>query len=69
MLLTWDMMQAKALAFSKRWKDGSDEKSEAQSFVRDFLQVFGVEDAAAVGAFEERAQRDAGKGFMDYFWA
>jgi hypothetical protein len=62
------MIQANAIAFSKRWKDGRDEKSEGQSFVRDFLAVFGVKDAAAVGRFEERAKRESGRGFMDYFW-
>jgi hypothetical protein len=67
-MLTWDEIQANAIAFSKRWKAGWDEKSEAQSFVRDFLAVFGVQDAAAVGRFEERALRESGKGFMDYFW-
>jgi type I restriction-modification system DNA methylase subunit len=36
--------------------------------VRDFLTVFGVDDAAAVGRFEERALRESGRGFMDYFW-
>jgi hypothetical protein len=66
--LTWDEIQANAVAFSKRWKDAWDEKSEAQSFVRDFLAVFGVKDAAAVGRFEKRAQRDDGRSFMDYFW-
>ncbi|MCL2830260.1 MAG: N-6 DNA methylase [Betaproteobacteria bacterium] len=68
MQLSWEMIQSNALAFSKRWKDGADEKSEGPSFVRDFLAVFGVEDAAAVGRFEERAQRMSGRGFMDYFW-
>lgn len=68
MPLTWDQIQQNATTFSRRWKDGWDEKSEAQSFVRDFLRVFGVEDASAVGRFEERAQRESGRGFMDYFW-
>ncbi|MCL2020519.1 MAG: class I SAM-dependent DNA methyltransferase [Betaproteobacteria bacterium] len=65
----WEVIQANALAFAKRWRDGWDEKSEAQSFVRDFLAVFGIEDAASVGRFEERARREGGRGFMDYFWA
>jgi len=67
-LLTWDEIQIKAVAFAKRWQDAWDEKSEAQSFIRDLLAVFGVADAAAVGRFEERALRDEGRGFMDYFW-
>ncbi|MCL2021816.1 MAG: class I SAM-dependent DNA methyltransferase [Betaproteobacteria bacterium] len=68
MQLSWEMIQANALSFSRRWKDGHDEKSEGQSFVRDFLAVFGVKDAAAMGRFEERAKRESGRGFMDYFW-
>jgi len=64
MPLTWEAIQHNAITFSRRWKDGWGEKSEAQSFVRDFLRVFGVEDAAAVGRYEERAQREAGRGFI-----
>ena len=45
MQLTWDEIQANAIKFSKRWESSHDEKSEGQSFVRDFLDVFGVEDA------------------------
>jgi len=69
MPLPWEAIQQNAVTFARRWKDGWDEKSEAQSFVRDFMRVFGVEDAAAVGRFEERALREAGRGFMDYLWA
>ena len=68
MQLSWDQIQANALNFSKRWKDSWDEKSEAQSFVRGFLAVFGIDDAADVGRFEKRALRETGRGFMDYFW-
>jgi hypothetical protein len=66
--LSWEEIQANAVRFTKRWKDAWDEKSEAQSFVRAFLAVFGVEDASAVGRFEQRALREQGRGFMDYFW-
>ena len=68
MQLSWHEIDDRATAFAKRWKDAWDEKSEAQSFVRDFLAVFGIEDAASVGRFEERALRESGRGFMDYFW-
>jgi len=68
MKLTWDDILANAVSFSKRWKDAHDEMSEAQSFVRDFLAVFGVQDPLTVGRFEERAQRESGRGRMDYFW-
>jgi len=66
-MLTWDTLQSNALAFSLRWKDAKNEKSEAQSFVRDFLAIFGIDDAAAVGRFENPALKEEGRGFMDYF--
>jgi type I restriction-modification system DNA methylase subunit len=68
MALSWDEIQANAVTFSKRWGAGWDEKSEAQSFIRDFLAVFGVKDPALVGQYEKRALRETGKGFMDYYW-
>ena len=66
-MLTWDTIQSNALAFAIRWKDAKNEKSEAQMFVRDFLAIFGIDDAAAVGRFENPAARDESRGFMDYF--
>jgi hypothetical protein len=66
-MLTWDAIQSNAFAFSKRWKDGKNEKSESQMFVRDFLAIFGIEDPAAVGRFENPALREESHGFMDYF--
>jgi len=68
MPLPWEQIQANAVTFPKRWKDAWDEKSEAQGFVEGLLRVFGVDDSRAVGRFEERALREAGRGFMDYFW-
>ncbi|MDR1081971.1 MAG: class I SAM-dependent DNA methyltransferase, partial [Deltaproteobacteria bacterium] len=67
-ILSWDEITNKALGFSKRWINGGNEKSEGQSFVRDFLGVFGVTDPLAVGMFEESTIRESGKGFMDYLW-
>ena len=68
MPLSWEAIQQNAVTFAKRWKDAWDEKSEAQGFVEGLLRVFGVDDSRAVGRFEERALREAGRGFMDYFW-
>ena len=70
MRLTWDQIQANAVSFSKRWAGQHEEKSEAQSFVRDFLAVFGVADPLSVGRFEKRTVKDDGgrTGFMDYTW-
>jgi len=66
-MLTWDTLQSNAVAFSFRWKHAKSEKSEAQMFVRDFLAIFGIDDAAAVGRFENPALKEESRGFMDYF--
>ena len=69
MPLTWDEIQAKATAFSKRWKAAASEEAEGQSFVADFLRVFGVRDPLAAGAFEHKVPLPGGrKGYIDYLW-
>ena len=52
MQLSWDEIQAGAVRFSKRWADARNEEAEAQSFLADFLRVFGVYDPAKTGGFE-----------------
>jgi len=65
MPLPCEAIQQNAVTFTRRWKDGWDEKFEAQSFVRDFMRVVGAEDVAAVGRFEERTLRnEAGRSFI-----
>jgi len=67
--LTWEDIQTKAVVFSKRWKDAASEEALGQSFVADFLRVFGVGDPLAVGAFERKVQlADGRKGYIDYLW-
>jgi|GEM_PF-3142343 len=47
MQLTWDEIQANAVAFSKRWKDVTSEKQQDQGFIEALLRVFGVDDTWA----------------------
>lgn len=69
MQLSWDAIQANAVAFSKRWKDAHNEEAEAQAFQIDFLRVFGVADPVHVGDFEFKVPLAAGKtGYIDYLW-
>ena len=42
-------------AFSKRWKNAYDEKAQAQSFLKEFFAVFGV-DTVVFNAFEHRVK-------------
>ena len=39
---SWNDIKAKALAFSKQWGDAGNEKSQAQSFWIDFLDIFSI---------------------------
>jgi len=69
MQLTWDMIQANALAFSRKWQTAKNEEAEAQSFQTEFLRVFGIIDPLSVGAFEYKLPLKGGKtGYIDYLW-
>ena len=47
---SWNEIRKAATAFSKRWKNAYDEKAQAQSFLKEFFAVFGV-DAVTVATF------------------
>ena len=67
MRLTWDEIQSSATAFSKRWKD--NEEAQAQSFLTDFLRVFGIDDPEDIGDFEYKVPLISGRtGYIDYVW-
>jgi hypothetical protein len=65
---SWNEIRKNAAAFSKRWKAAHDEKSQAQSFLKEFFAVFGV-DAVEVATFEHRVKfSDGSQGYVDCFW-
>ena len=65
---SWNEIRKAATAFSKRWKTAFDEKSQAQSFLKEFFAVFGV-DAVTVATFEHRVKfADGSQGYADCFW-
>ena len=65
---SWNEIRKAATAFSKRWKDAYDEKSQAQSFLKEFFAVFGV-DTVVFNAFEHRVKfADGSQGYADCFW-
>jgi hypothetical protein len=69
MVLSWEQIQANAIAFSKRWENAKREKALAQTFEKEFLEVFGVEDVLAVGEYEYWVPLDDGRtGYIDYYW-
>lgn len=69
MPLSWEEMQIRATAFAHRWRDAGQESAQAQSFVSDFLHVFGVDYPERLGSFEYRVSLDEGsQGYIDYLW-
>ena len=65
---SWNEIRKAATAFSKRWKNAYDEKSQAQSFLKEFFAVFGV-DTVVFNAFEHRVKfADGSQGYADCFW-
>ncbi|RAP43737.1 MAG: hypothetical protein BZ135_09110 [Methanosphaera sp. rholeuAM6] len=68
-MLNNDEMKYRADNFIKKHKSDKSEKSQAQSYWKDFFDIFGV-DANQVGEFEFLVVREStGKpGFIDYYW-
>ena len=65
---SWNEIRKNATAFAKRWKTAFDEKSQAQSFLKEFFEVFGV-DTVTQATFEHRVKfADGSQGFADCFW-
>lgn len=68
MILGWNDIKKRALAFSKKYKDARDEFAEAQSFLNDFFDVFGV-DRKRVATFETKVTMGTKKnGYIDLLW-
>ena len=68
MPLSWNEIKARAVAFSKEWKDESSEDAEAKSFWDDFFNVFGI-SRRRVATFEEQVHKIGEKtGYIDLLW-
>lgn len=52
---SWNEIRKAATVFSKRWKGSYDEKSKAQSFLKELFEVFGV-DTVTQATFEHRVK-------------
>ena len=64
-VLSQDEINTGAIKFSERWKGVKSEKSEAQTFINEFFQVFGL-DRKSVAKLEEHP--DSSGDFMDCLW-
>jgi len=68
MRLTWDNIQANAVAFAKRWQGITSEKQQDQGFIEALLRVFGVKDSRVVGTFQEKTRIESNTKWIDYLW-
>ena len=68
--LSWDEIEDRAAGFKKKWttREGK-ERQQSQMFVREFLDIFGIEDPLENnGEYEHTCPKDVGHGgFIDYF--
>lgn len=68
MSLGWNEIQKRAIVFVHEWEGVTNERAEAQSFLNDFLNVFGV-NRRKVAFFENPIEKANGhKGFIDMLW-
>ncbi len=68
MLLSWNEIKHRAIAFSKEWKGETREDAEAKSFWDAFFNVFGIQ-RRTVASFEEPVKKLSGDwGYIDLFW-
>lgn len=68
MALSWNEIKERAIAFSKKWEDTTDENADAKPFLIDFFNIFGVSDRR-VNSFEHRVTKRNGRnGYIDMLW-
>ncbi len=68
MALSWNEIKERAVSFSKKWADASREEADAQPFLVDLFNVFGI-SSKRVGTFEHRVKKlDDKEGYIDMLW-
>lgn len=68
MALSWNEIKDRALNFSKEWADTSNEDADAQPFLVEFFNVFGI-SRKRVSSFEHRIKKlDEKDGYIDLLW-
>jgi hypothetical protein len=69
-ILSLNEIRQRAQSFVLEYRDARSEQADAQSFWKDFFQVFGI-NARRVGAFEKPVRSlltTGGRGRIDYLW-
>lgn len=66
--LGWNEIQKRAIKFANEWQDITNERAEAQSFLNEFLNIFGV-NRRKVAFFENPIEKlNGNKGYIDMLW-
>lgn len=68
MALGWNEIKERAVKFSKEWADTCNEEADAQSFLVEFFNVFGISNRK-VATFEHKVKKlDEHNGYIDLLW-
>ena len=68
MPLSWNEIKDRAIKFSKEWEDTENEDGEAQAFLSEFFNVFGI-SRKKVATFENKVTKlDEHDGYIDLLW-
>ena len=67
--IDWQAIRNRAIQFQNRWKDASNERSEAQSFLYELLRDVYQVDPRRVGTFEKKVHPASDRnGYIDMLW-
>ncbi len=68
MVLSWNEIKDRAFRLSKEWADAGNERADAQAFLIEFFNVFGI-SRKKVSSFEHRIKRlNESDGYIDLLW-
>lgn len=68
MPISWNEIKSRAFKFVNEWKDTEREEADAQSFLIELLDVFGV-SRKRVATFEHKVKKlDESSGYIDLLW-
>ncbi|AWI26281.1 class I SAM-dependent DNA methyltransferase [Flavobacterium pallidum] len=68
MALSWNEIKERAVKFSREWENDFSEDAEAQSFLIEFFNVFGI-NRKRVSSFEHKVKKlDEKDGYIDLLW-
>lgn len=66
-MLTWEEIETRAIAFQSTWKNAiGDERQEAQTFEKDFMNIFGVDFRDGLHEYQ-LILNNGSIGYIDYF--